>query len=186
MKSDAATAAPKTGPQVTQSVASVQYNRLGSEILNTSKVKATVKATPSQIINQVIKAAKISIKGGKEEIKLLLKPQDLGWLKVKISVEGQRVTAHIGAENEHVRSLIENNLTQLQQALQSQNMKVSQIHVDVNTQQGNNLANAKENSQGQNKSNTNQSLEYDKELADEIMMPLETAVMELSAVDVRV
>jgi flagellar hook-length control protein FliK len=86
---------------------------------------------PERVVNQVIRAARLSIGEGREEIKLLLKPESLGWIKMKVTVEGQNVTARITVEHEGVRDLLEGNVRQLQQALNNQNLKVGQIIIEL-------------------------------------------------------
>ncbi|HUX06974.1 MAG TPA: flagellar hook-length control protein FliK [Acidobacteriota bacterium] len=100
----------------------------------------TAEAAPARqpmpaerVINQVIRAARISVDQGRGEIKMLLKPESLGWLKIKISVADQNVTARITVEHEGVRELLEGNIKQLQQALSQQNLKVTQIVVELNS-----------------------------------------------------
>lgn len=90
-----------------------------------------VPLPPQQVINQVVKAARISIAQGREEMKLTLKPEELGWLKVKIAVDGQKVTARITVEREGVREILESNVKQLWQALQNQNLRISQIAIEL-------------------------------------------------------
>jgi len=93
--------------------------------------QAQLPLPAERVMNQVVRAARISISNGREEIKLLLKPDSLGWLKIKISIEGHSVTARITVEHEGVRDLIESNVRQLQQALQNQNLRVNQIVVQL-------------------------------------------------------
>ena len=101
----------------------------GQKTEQTARSQQPVPA--ERVIRQVVQAARISISQGREEIKLVLKPDSLGTLRVKITVEGERVTAHITAENENVRSALESNVRQLQQALESQNLRVNQIVVSL-------------------------------------------------------
>lgn len=93
--------------------------------------QAQLPLPAERVMKQVVRAARISVGQGREEIKLLLKPDSLGWLKIKISIEGHSVTARITVEHEGVRDLIESNVKQLQQALQNQNLRVNQIVVQL-------------------------------------------------------
>jgi flagellar hook-length control protein FliK len=105
-----------------------------SETAGKSEAAPTSQSLPTErVINQVVRAASISVNQGREEIKLLLKPESLGWLKVKVSVEGQSVTARITVENEGVRDLLNANIKDLQQALNNQNLKVNQVVIELNS-----------------------------------------------------
>jgi flagellar hook-length control protein FliK len=106
---------------------------------NIAEARAAKAAAPQpmpqenaqKIIQQVVRAARFGVREGRDEAKLLLRPESLGWLKIRIAVEGQRVSARISVENEGVKQLLENNINSLQQALQNQNLRVSQIVVEV-------------------------------------------------------
>ena len=101
----------------------------GQKTAQTARSQQPVPA--ERVIRQVVQAARISVTQGREEIKLVLKPDSLGTLRIKITVQGQQVTAHITAENEGVRDALETNVRQLQQALENQNLRVNQIVVSL-------------------------------------------------------
>lgn len=179
--------------QVALSNAAGQYSRAATHVFNTPRAQAPVQAQPSQVISQLIRAAKISMQNGREEMKILLKPEQLGWLKVKITVEGNRVTAHFGAENEYVRGLLEGNISQLQQALQNNNMKINQIQIDVagQQQQGQNPhsgaagdGNGRNGAAGNGENGSEAGVE--ESTAEELYYLQDTAALELSAVDVMI
>jgi flagellar hook-length control protein FliK len=97
-----------------------------------AKAPPTQQAVPAaRVMQSVIRAARIVVGHGREEIKMLLKPDSLGWLKVKISVEDQKITARFTVEHEGVRELLESNVRQLQQSLQNSNLKVSQVVIEL-------------------------------------------------------
>ena len=182
------------GSQVALSNAAGQYSRAATHVFNAPKAQAPAQAQPSQVISQLIRAAKISMQNGREEMKILLKPEQLGWLKVKITVEGGRVTAHFGAENEFVRGVLEGNISQLQQALQNNNLRVNQIQIDVAGQQNQNQ-NPQSGAAGDNAGNDKNTPGNDSDVADahseestveELYYLQDTAALELSAVDVRI
>ena len=174
------------GAQVPPATASVHYNRRAGEVSFTTKAKGTVKTTPSQIISQIVKAAKVSINSGTQEMKILLKPEELGWMKVKISMVEGKMTAHFGVENDAVKSLLEGNLNQLQQALNGQNVKVNQIIIDVNSQSNPQSGLMNENQgNGKNKGNFMES-DIEEEALEEALQGAEAQIIELSAVNVTI
>lgn len=174
------------GPQLSPGSATINYNRRAGEVTFTTKANGTVKTTPSQIINQVVKAAKVSVNSGTQEMKLLLKPEELGWLKVKITMADGKMTAHFGVENEAVKSLLEGNLNQLQQALNGQNLKVAQITIDVNVQSNPESGLHKgDNGKGNSRRNFMNS-DADDEALEEALQGIEAQLIELSAVNVMI
>lgn len=175
------TATRVNGPHVSMNIASSQYTRAATDVINTGKTKAAAPAPPAQVLSQIIRAAKVSLQAGKEEMKMLLKPEDLGWLKVKINIEGQKVTAHFSAENEFVRGLLENNISHLQQALQGQNLKVSQIVIDVNTQMQQDAGAAKDQQHGSRQKQSKS--DVDPELLEDMVLVPDMQSVRMTALD---
>lgn len=174
------------GPQMSPGTASVQYNRRAGEVSFTTKAKGTVKTTPAKIISQIVKAAKVTVNSGTQEMKLLLKPEELGWLKVKITMAEGKMTAHFGVENEAVKGLLENNLSQLQQALNGQNLKVNDINISVNSQSNPDSGLHKGDAEGSGRRRNPLENEIDEEAMEDAMKGMETQLIELSAVNVMI
>ena len=132
--------AAQSGPTAGAAEGARMPTRPASEAGSAQKAApAREPAQADKLLRQVVKATKITISRGREEMRMLLKPERLGWLKVRIAVEGQKVTARLVVENQGVRDLLESNVRNLHQALQSQNLKVSQIVVDLQGDGGSQL-----------------------------------------------
>lgn len=86
----------------------------------------------SQVIrDHVIAKSELIARQGRTEIRLELKPEYLGKLFLRLSMENGTVHAKFLVENQQVRSLIENHLSQLKQNLADQGIVWQEAHVDV-------------------------------------------------------
>lgn len=138
LKSTTAQVAKANGPSPVQGTTGNTSLNLKGELARTaasSKTEQPVRARQTEIIKQIVRSARLAAQNGKQEMKLLLKPEHLGWLKVRMSVEGQKVTAHITTESEDVKNMVEKNIGQLQNSFQSGNLRVNQIVVEVSGQE---------------------------------------------------
>jgi flagellar hook-length control protein FliK len=89
-----------------------------------------------KVVEQVVKYARLNFKPGISEVELHLKPESLGSLKIKISMEGQEVKASFFADTPLVKEIIENHLPALRQAFLSQNLDLQKFSVFVGNHQG--------------------------------------------------
>lgn len=83
------------------------------------------------IINQIEGKIKVDIKGEVSEIKMLLKPDNLGEVTLKLLTENGIVTAKFLADNQKVKEIIEANLNDLKDSLSQQGINVSELSVSV-------------------------------------------------------
>jgi flagellar hook-length control protein FliK len=77
------------------------------------------------------------VNGGGSEMEISLKPEHLGKLQLKVTIENEIVTAKFITESQQVKEVIESNLGQLKRDLQANGMQVDTILVSVGYQQGN-------------------------------------------------
>ena len=84
-----------------------------------------------QVIDQVIQKIQLDIKGEYGEIRLQLKPEHLGELKIKIATDNGIVSATFLAESHTVKNLIEAGLPHLRQQLMQQGLNVQDVFVQV-------------------------------------------------------
>jgi flagellar hook-length control protein FliK len=73
---------------------------------------------------------------GRSQITLELDPQGLGPLTLRISTQNNQVSAMVATDNPHVRELLLNNSSLLQQHLQNEGLSLSQFSVGVNQGDG--------------------------------------------------
>lgn len=104
----------------------------------TAQPAETVKTTGNSfarwtedVLGKISEKAKLIIGHGQSEMQIQLKPEFLGKVNLQVTVENGQVTARIGVENLQVKEMVEGNLRQLQQNLDSQGIKVSNLTVDL-------------------------------------------------------
>ncbi|KAB2954393.1 flagellar hook-length control protein FliK [Heliorestis acidaminivorans] len=91
--------------------------------------KQPVMPNRQEILNQVIAQAKLLNKAGSQELKIQLKPDFLGPMKMRVLMEDGIVSIRIAAENPQVRQLLESNMAQLRQSLEEQGIKFDRVDV---------------------------------------------------------
>lgn len=79
----------------------------------------------------------LSSQGG-GEIRIRLKPEELGELNIRVMTDGSRVSLQIQASDEKAKKIIEGSLTTLKDNLSSHHLILSQIDLSVNQLTGSN------------------------------------------------
>lgn len=87
-----------------------------------------------QIINQIVEKIKVDIKPDVSEMKLLLKPDTLGELSLKITTQNNIVTAQFVAESQQVKEVLQANFNNLKDTLQQLGLVIDEISVSVGQQ----------------------------------------------------
>ncbi|KKM12338.1 hypothetical protein SY88_04095 [Clostridiales bacterium PH28_bin88] len=80
---------------------------------------------------QIVQHSRMMTAGRRSEMEIQLKPEHLGRLHLRLSVEDGLVTARFAVENPRVGQVIEANLPQLRQTMQDAGLKFHQASVDV-------------------------------------------------------
>jgi hypothetical protein len=93
--------------------------------------ESTPRHLLSQTLNQIVHKAVLSIKDKLNEVKIDLKPEFLGHIRMQIITENQQVAVKIAAELPFVRSMLESNLSQLKADLQAQGLEIDELEVSV-------------------------------------------------------
>ncbi len=136
------------------------------------------------VVRQLVDAIKVNVNGSFSEMELQLQPENLGKLNLVISSRDGIITAQLMAENEHVKSAIENQIVMLKDNFEQQGLKVDAVEVTVQThgfEMGKNLEGSEENSQNEEKHRNSRSLTIeeinaiigDDEAADEDVLAAE-------------
>jgi len=86
--------------------------------------------SPLPLMDQVAGEIANSVRQNKHEAVLTLDPPELGSLKINLSLDGGKVQVHIIAEAHESRSLIENHLPELKQALQLHRLDLVDARVE--------------------------------------------------------
>ena len=132
----------------------------------------TAYVSEADIVNQVIDQIKLT--SGKEltSIEVMLNPERLGSVHVTVSAKNGILTAQIAAQNEQVKTALENQMTTLRENFENQGIKVDAVEITVMTHQfeaGQNFGqNESERKQLERKLNKKLDLSaYDDEVDDE-------------------
>ena len=95
------------------------------------KDKEAAGATRTGVFDQIVQRAVLQVKNEQSEIKIDLKPEFLGNVRMQIVTENQQVSVRILTEAPAVRDMIETGLQQLRSELQSQGLQVDRLEVSV-------------------------------------------------------
>lgn len=85
----------------------------------------------SETLNQIVQKAVLSLKNGQNEVRIDLKPDFLGHIRMQIVTESQQVAVRIYAESPFVKDMLESNLHQLKAELQAQGLSIDRLEVFV-------------------------------------------------------
>ncbi|EXX92310.1 flagellar hook-length control protein FliK [Paenibacillus darwinianus] len=96
----------------------------------------------------IVKQFGLTKANGVTEAKLLLTPEHLGQVDVRISLQNGQLTAQFVAENAAAKDMLENQLAQLRSALQSQGLQVEKLEVSYGTQQSQMFQDGREREHG--------------------------------------
>jgi flagellar hook-length control protein FliK len=94
------------------------------------------KNLEESVMTQVTEKLNAAVKNGITEMRIMLRPESLGEMHLKIRLEGDVVMAKIYVENQQVKHIVESNLVMLKDALAQHNLQAGTFSVDVNS--GNN------------------------------------------------
>ena len=82
-------------------------------------------------LNQIVGKAALNLKNGKSQVRIDLKPEFLGSVRMKIISENHLITVKILTELPVVKEMIENNISQLKNDLQSHGLEIDKLDVSV-------------------------------------------------------
>lgn len=142
--------------QETFNISNVSNN---SKVFNASLPKTQVfrNINASDVVAQIMEKIKVSIKPDVSEVKMILKPEQLGEVSLKIATQNGIVTAQFTAESQKVKEIIESNFNQLKDMLAQQGIDVGALEVNVSDKESQNQSfNMFE--QNTNKAKTNKGL----------------------------
>ncbi len=85
----------------------------------------------AQVFDPIVQRATFQARGGREEIRIELKPDFLGPVRMQIATANQAVSVRILAETPLVRDWIEAGLQQLKSDLEQQGLRVERLEVTI-------------------------------------------------------
>lgn len=98
-----------------------------------SKTESAKGTDSTHVVNQIIEKIKVGFTSEISEIRITLKPEQLGDVTLKIASQNGIVTAMITTENQRIKEIIEANFNLLRDSLAEQGIEVSQLEVNVGT-----------------------------------------------------
>lgn len=127
-QSDTVKTSTRDVPVISQVPVQVQKND-GVQNLADAKTVGPNTADKYNVVAQVVEQAKLINRDGNSEMVIQLKPEHLGELTLKVSVDNGVVNTTFHSNNSEVRSVIESSLNQLRQELSNQGLKVNYVGV---------------------------------------------------------
>ncbi len=100
--------------------------------LRADEPNAIMRQIEDSVIQQVADKLSNAVKTGVSEIRVMLRPESLGDVQMRIRVEGDVVTGKMYVENQQVKHIIEANLQTLKDSLSQQHLTIGSFSVDVN------------------------------------------------------
>ena len=114
----------------------VRFHSNGQASERTTDVFAPTKETDTlekplqtKTLTQLVEKAVLELKNGKPEIKIDLKPEFLGHLRMQISTENHQVMLKILTETPIVKEILENNINHLKIALHNHGLEIDEFDV---------------------------------------------------------
>lgn len=95
----------------------------------------TSRVSEADIVNQVIDQIKLSSGRELTSIEVMLNPERLGSVHVTVTAKNGILSAQIAAQNEQVKTALENQVTALKENFQNQGIKVEAVEITVMTHQ---------------------------------------------------
>lgn len=116
-----------------QEIFSISEVNNNTKVFNASlpKTQALKNINTSDVIAQIMEKLKVSVKPDLSEVKILLRPEQLGEVSLKIATQNGIITAQFIAESQKVKEIIESNFNQLRDMLSEQGVDVGALEVNV-------------------------------------------------------
>lgn len=108
-----------------------------AEVVAAGKEKEPAAAGSARtgLFDQIVQRAVVQVRNDQSEIKIDLKPDFLGNVRMQILTENQQVSVRILTEHPAVRDMLEAGLQQLKSELQNQGLHVDRLEVSVSDDQ---------------------------------------------------
>ena len=97
----------------------------------TKETNAGQGISHKQTLDQIVRKAAIHLRNGQQEVRIDLKPDFLGHMRMQVISENHLVTIKILAEHGFVKDMLENNLHHLKADLQQQGLEIDKVEVSV-------------------------------------------------------
>jgi flagellar hook-length control protein FliK len=85
----------------------------------------------AETLGQIVDKAVFRLRNGQSEVRIDLKPDSLGHVRLQIVTENHQVSLRIMAESHAAKNLIDSGIGQLKADLQAQGLRVDELEVSV-------------------------------------------------------
>ncbi len=103
-----------------------------SSMLGNRVTDLLMKNVEQSVMDQLTSKMHHAVRSGLNEVRLVLHPDSLGEVRLKIEIHQEVVFAKINVENAQVKQIVEANLGQLKDALEQHNLSTGGFEVNVN------------------------------------------------------
>ncbi|GBU23129.1 hypothetical protein R80B4_03045 [Fibrobacteres bacterium R8-0-B4] len=84
-----------------------------------------------EVIRQISEKLNNAVRSGANEIRMTLRPEAMGEVRMSLRIQGDVVFARMQVENKQVKAIVESNLQSLKDSLNRQNLEFGAIDVEV-------------------------------------------------------
>jgi len=111
-------------------------SRSADSAKNTEKADASALSQNErfEVIRQISEKLNNAVRSGANEVRLILRPEALGEVRMSIRIQGDVVFARMRVESKQVKAVVESNLQSLKDSLNRQNLEFGAIDVEVGAQ----------------------------------------------------
>jgi flagellar hook-length control protein FliK len=121
------------GPDLTPDF---NVNALGAPTVGQAAAANTVLVdapTDPPVASQIADGATLAAKTPGQSIQMILKPEGLGTVTIKISMERGGLAVHLAVDNQSGRDLVQNSWPQLQNAFEQRGLTVQSLQLDLSS-----------------------------------------------------
>ena len=130
LKSDAINDA---GPKTEMNSANSKTAKISQNMMQGAQAEKQV--SEKAVLDQLVNRAVLEMGKNKTELKIDIKPDHLGSIKIQVVSESHQMVAKISAEHIHVKEAIEHNLDQLKADLSKGGIQIDSVDVSVDQEQ---------------------------------------------------
>ncbi|MCB9073903.1 MAG: flagellar hook-length control protein FliK [Bdellovibrionaceae bacterium] len=122
--------------QLGDALKNVQGNHLKNKEVQFNEILKATQTAPTQQTHEanmenIIQSARTLMRDGGGEMQIILNPEGLGQVDLKVGVQDSGVHIEILTKDDHVKKMFEDGLADIRGALESQNLKVDTFKVDI-------------------------------------------------------
>lgn len=88
-----------------------------------------------QVLDQVVVKLSTAVHGNSSKASLRLYPEELGEVKLELTIEHDKLKAHLHTQTAQVQEVLEKHMPRLRDALEQQGLKVDTLQVDIDNSQ---------------------------------------------------